>query len=153
MSEDLKANMNPTMLKFGAPATVLQGYNHWLVQLRPAQATLGSLVLIARAAARAFPELSRDAFTELARVTKDIEAVLTGKFGYEKLNYLMLMMVDPDVHFHVIPRYAAPKQFSGVVFTDPGWPGPPDLGHDNKVDSSVLTRLTDELKSAWQDRI
>ena len=26
--------------------------------------------------------------------------------AYERINYLMLMMVDPHVHFHVIPRYS-----------------------------------------------
>ena len=33
-------------------------------------------------------------------------------------NYLMLMMVDPHVHFHVIPRYAAPQRFEDVDFPD-----------------------------------
>ncbi len=40
----------------------------------------------------------------------------------------MLMMVDPNVHFHVIPRYPAAAQWSGVAFADAGWPGPPQLG-------------------------
>ena len=33
--------------------------------------------------------------------------MLRGFVAYERINYLMLMMVDPDVHFHVIPRYTA----------------------------------------------
>ena len=141
------------MVKFGAPATILHRYHHWLVQLRPAQATLGSLVLIACAEARAFSELSREAFLELAQVTADIEAVLAHKFAYDKLNYLMLMMVDKDVHFHVLPRYATPRRFAEVEFTDPGWPGPPDLGYGNDPGPSGLDPLVAELKSAWQSRI
>jgi len=39
----------------------------------------------------------------------------------------MLMMVDPDVHFHVIPRYSSPREASGLVYADAGWPGPPAL--------------------------
>ncbi len=141
------------MLKFGAPATILRHYVHWLVMLRPAQATLGSLVLAAVEKATALSALSRAAFTELAAVTGDIEAVLENKFAYDKVNYLMLMMIDKDVHFHVIPRYAAARQFAGAEFIDRGWPGTPDLGYDNLADhaanAAVLARLTAELKDAW----
>ena len=45
--------------------------------------------------------------------------------SYERINYLMLMMVDPNVHFHVIPRYSEARQWDGVEFPDAGWPGPP----------------------------
>jgi diadenosine tetraphosphate (Ap4A) HIT family hydrolase len=38
------------------------------------------------------------------------------------------MMVDPQVHFHVIPRYAASKDFAGTTWTDANWPKPPDIG-------------------------
>ena len=40
----------------------------------------------------------------------------------------MLMMVDPNVHFHVIPRYSEPRSWNGIEFPDAGWPGPPQLG-------------------------
>lgn len=156
MPKDLKANeesLNETMLKFGAPATILHRYAHWLVLLRPAQATLGSLILAAYEKTTAFSELSRDAFTELAQVTHDIESVLKNQFAYDKLNYLMLMMVDKDVHFHVIPRYAGPQQFADVEFVDSGWPGPPDLAQNNDVDATVFGQLTDELKAAWLQQI
>jgi diadenosine tetraphosphate (Ap4A) HIT family hydrolase len=40
----------------------------------------------------------------------------------------MLMMVDRNVHFHVIPRYSEPRRWAGVEFADAGWPEPPQLG-------------------------
>ena len=40
--------MNPTIEKFGYPATLVEDFEHWLVLLRPAQPTLGSLVLAAK---------------------------------------------------------------------------------------------------------
>ncbi len=141
--------LNDTMLKFGAPETTIHTYSTWLVLLRPAQVTLGALVLVAREPVMAFSQLSQAAFTELARVTHDIDTVLSHLFQYDKLNYLMLMMVDPHVHFHVIPRYAAIRHYAQVEFTDSGWPGPPDLGHNNEVDSTVFNQLRDELRSSW----
>ncbi len=41
----------------------------------------------------------------------------------------MLMMVDPHVHFHVIPRYEGAREWHGREFVDIGWPKVPDLGH------------------------
>ena len=141
--------LNDTMLKFGAPDTNIHVYSTWLLLLRPAQVTLGALVLVAREPVTAFSQLSQAAFTELARVTHDIDTVLSHLFHYDKLNYLMLMMVDPHVHFHVIPRYAEIRHYAGVEFSDSGWPGPPDLGHNIRVDGTVFNQLRDELRFSW----
>src|SRR6187402_2869398 len=97
--------MNATIEKFGYPATLIRDYRHWVVLLRPAQPTLGSLVLAAKSDATAFGALPAEAHAELATITAEIETALAAAIGYQKLNYLMLMMVDPHVHFHVIPRY------------------------------------------------
>jgi diadenosine tetraphosphate (Ap4A) HIT family hydrolase len=51
--------MNPTIEKFGYPATLLREFEHWLVLLRPAQVTLGSLVLAAKSEATAYGDLPR----------------------------------------------------------------------------------------------
>ena len=97
---------NETMRKFGYPATLIRDYEHWVVLLRPAQVTLGSLVLAAKSDATAFGALAAGAHAELATITAEIEATLLAAIGYERINYLMLMMVDPNVHFHVFPRYS-----------------------------------------------
>ena len=137
------------MLKFGAPETCVREYANWLVLLRPAQVTLGALVLVAREPVTAFSQLGEDGFTELAGITRDIDVALSHLFQYDKLNYLMLMMVDPHVHFHVIPRYATERLYEGVEFADCAWPGPPDLTQDNPVDDKVFGLLRDDLRAAW----
>ena len=53
-----------------------------------------------------FSALPGEAYKEMGAVVADIERALKAAFAYEKINYLMLMMVDPNVHFHVIPRYS-----------------------------------------------
>jgi diadenosine tetraphosphate (Ap4A) HIT family hydrolase len=141
--------MNETIEKFGYPATLIHEYQHWLVLLRPAQPTLGSLVLAARSDARAFAQLSPEAFAELARAVADIERVLGGAVAYQRINYLMLMMVDPHVHFHVIPRYQGTREHSGLVFEDKGWPGPPSLGDATGLDDEKIAALAGWLKGLW----
>ncbi len=142
--------MNPTIRKFGYPDTLVREYRHWLVLLRPAQVTLGALVLASTESAKSFGEVSAEGFAELARVSADVEAALTAAFGYDKLNYLMLMMVDPDVHFHVLPRYAAGKSFAGHDFSDPGWPGPPRLEQAVAIDDDLRQALLDRLGAHWR---
>jgi diadenosine tetraphosphate (Ap4A) HIT family hydrolase len=142
-------DLNATMKKFGAPDTLICDYHHWAVLLRPGQVTLGSLVLICKEPATAFSMISVAAFSELHSVTRDIEGVLRRTFNYDRINYLMLMMVDPDVHFHVIPRYETPQTFSAQVFTDPGWPGPPDLAKVNATDTEQNHGILTALKAHW----
>ena len=119
--------MNETIVKFGWPASLIADYDHWVVLLRPAQPTLGSLVLAAKSEATAFGDLPAEAHAELKTVTGAIEAALRAAVGYQKINYLMLMMVDPHVHFHVLPRYEGERSGSGMTVRDAGWPGQPDL--------------------------
>ena len=114
--------MNVTARKFGHPGSLLAEYDHWLVLLRPAQVTLGSLVLLCKDEAARFGEISQEALAELHRAASRIERVLAEAFRNDKINYLMLMMVDPDVHFHVLPRYQSERVYEGAQFRDDAWP-------------------------------
>lgn len=143
--------MNQTIERFGYPQTLIWEYEHWIVLLRPQQVTLGALILACKDPATAFSAITQEAFTELAEATRHIEGTLAKRFRYDKLNYLMLMMVDPDVHFHVIPRYGRAITFGGVSFEDPGWPKTPDLGHANEVRSEAFEALRMELIRGWED--
>ena len=137
--------MNPTIAKFGYPATLVREFEHWLVLLRPAQVTLGSLVLAAKSDATAYSALPREAFAEQADVVAAVERALAAFVAYERINYLMLMMVDPNVHFHVIPRYSGPRMWNGVAFPDAGWPGPPRLEAAVTLDEQARSVLVSEL--------
>jgi diadenosine tetraphosphate (Ap4A) HIT family hydrolase len=142
--------MNPTIEKFGFPATLLKEFDHWVVLLRPAQVTLGSLVLAAKSSATAYADLPREAFFEQADAVAAIERALTRFVRYERINYLMLMMVDPNVHFHVIPRYSESRSWAGFEFPDVGWRGAPRLDSAIKLDSDRLSRLVTEVKSNFR---
>lgn len=143
------SEINATQVRFGYPATLVRDYAHWSVVVRPEQVTLGSLVLVCKDPARAFSEITPAAFAELARVTHDVEAVLKAVWNWQKINYLMLMMNDPDVHFHVFPRYDRTLSFAGLDFPDSGWPRAPDMGKAVKPDGPAVARIVAHLKSAW----
>ena len=136
---------NQTMLKFGYPNSLVREYEHWVVLLRPSQVTLGSLILAAKCDATAFGQLPPEAHAELAEITKDVEAKLAREIGYERINYLMLMMVDPHVHFHIFPRYEGSRSIGDTVIEDRGWPGPPDLASGQSLPENVFAELRRDL--------
>ena len=138
--------MNETIVKFGFPATLLRELEHWVILLRPAQPTLGSLVLAAKSDATEFSALPSEAHAELAEATRAIESALGSFVDYAKINYLMLMMVDPNVHFHVIPRYEGVRNFRGVDYVDAGWPKLPELGQAVALDNDQISTLVSELE-------
>ncbi|HJQ57665.1 MAG TPA: HIT family protein [Vineibacter sp.] len=145
------ATPNATMSKFGYPATLIAESPYWCIQARQAQATLGALVLVCKEPVTAFSAMSTAAHADMKAQVERIERCLRKAFAYDKINWLMLMMVDPDVHFHVLPRYAAPRQFGGQEFTDPGWPAAPNIGFNPPLGPTVLADLAAHLKRVWAE--
>lgn len=130
-----------TYEKFGGDGMLIAAYSEWSVLSRPAQATKGAMVLVAHAPVTRYSDLPAAAFAEMGEVVRDIETALGAALEPDKVNYLMLMMVDPHVHYHVIPRYGPDH-----AEEDPGWPGPPALGSTVEADAAASRDL---LKTFW----
>lgn len=143
--------MNETVEKFGYPTTLIKEYDHWVLLLRPAQVTAGSLVLAAKSDATSYGDLPPEAFLEQGRVVAELEAMLKAAVEYEKINYLMLMMVDPNVHFHVFPRYGGHRSLAGMRIADSGWPGPPDLKSAITFDKATIGAAVELLSEYLPD--
>ena len=141
--------MKPPNESDQAGDTLVRGYQHWAVHLRRGQVTLGSLVLACLDPAPTMASLPPEAFLELKQVMTEVEATLSSLFRYDKINYLVLMMVDPQVHFHVIPRYGSPRSFGGVPFLDPDWPMPADTLRVQPTTAALLEQLRDHLRQRW----
>ncbi|MGE3747683.1 MAG: HIT family protein [Sphingomonadaceae bacterium] len=141
--------MNETIKRFGYPETLVAEYPHWVVLVRPEQPTLGSLILAAKSEATAFSDLPTAAFAELALVTGELEHALKRFVNYEKINYLMLMMVDRHVHFHVLPRYEGTRSVADIAVADQGWPKAPSLGAAVALEADGIAALVSALRREW----
>jgi diadenosine tetraphosphate (Ap4A) HIT family hydrolase len=141
--------MHATLKKFVYPETLLEDFTHWVILRRPAQTTLAAVVLISKHEATSLGSLPLEAHAELKHCTSTLEQALTAFRPYDKLNYLALMMVDPHVHFHVLPRYASDQVFDGVTFADKGWPGVPDLKHAPELSAKTTNKLHTSLLDAF----
>src|SRR5690606_17299017 len=117
---------------------------HWTWSVRPAQPTLGATVLSLRRGAVAFSGVGPEEMADLAAAVALVERATRAAFGYDKINYLMLMMVDPHVHFHVLPRHAKPPRFGDREWPDAAWPGPPSLAAES-CSAALLASIRDAL--------
>lgn len=113
--------------KFMLDELTLYETEHWVWSLRPEQVTLGSGILSLKRNCLTFSNLRSEEAADLKNMVKIIENSLSELFHYDVINYLMLMMVDKQVHFHVIPRYEKIRIFDSWQCKDYSWPGPPEL--------------------------
>jgi len=139
------------MRAFGHPDSLVREYDHWVVLVRPKQVTLGALVMACKERAQSFGAVSSEAFREHERVVRDIEQGLKAFSAFEKINYLMLMMVDKEVHYHVLPRYSETRNFEGVDYPDPGWPAVPDLTSGPVLEGESLAAMVAGICGGWPD--
>lgn len=142
--------MNDTLRKFGFPQNQLAIFESWVLLARPQQVSAGSMILGALSDATSWAELPPKAFGELHNVVTRTEAGLRRGLGAEKVNYLMLMMVDPHVHFHVIPRYSTVQMLGGAEIVDAGWPGQPRLDAAVELDDAMLGDLRGKLSGYFE---
>ncbi|MGW8394402.1 hypothetical protein [Pseudoduganella sp. HUAS MS19] len=142
--------MNPTLARFGYPATAVTEYEHWVVLLRPLQTTPLSCIIAARAPVDSLGGLSPQAGAELPQLIRSFEATVRRLVPAVKFNYLALMMVDPNPHFHAIPRYAAPVEVLGRTYCDIAFPRPPDVLSGAGLDAATLKAWQELLSTHWE---
>jgi len=135
-------------IKFQVEELEIFSNDAWVWSVRPDQPTIGSGVLSLKRHAMKLSDVTQDEIIQLGTIVKIIEGTLQETFSYEIMNYLMLMMVDHHVHYHVIPRYPQLVEFAGESWEDSGWPTLPSLGDSQHKDSStILIKLKDFLRS------
>lgn len=120
--------------------------DYWIWSLRPHQATLGAGILSLKRECATFAELMQEEFTDLNNIIKIIEPTLKISFRCDVINYLMLMMLDKHVHYHIFPRYERSVEILGEVWKDESWPSVPQLGGEQLL-SERLQEITQFIKS------
>ena len=119
----------------------------WTWSVRPGQPTLGAGVLSLNRHAGKFSEVTEDELKDLAELVGAIEGTIKAAFDHQIMNYLMLMMVDHHVHYHVIPRYDGIRTFAGREWVDNGWPALPVIADAQHADDpNLLHHIQEKLK-------
>jgi len=132
--------------KFNIDELLILETDYWRWSLRPSQCTLGAGILSLKRPAESMSELTEEEGADLVVITKAIESTLKKSFDVKKMNYIMLMMVDFHIHYHVIPRYSDDIQFANQTFKDLGWPKPPVLDAE-AISEETLIAIKNYIKS------
>lgn len=133
--------------KFSVEENLIVNTGSWSWSVRPTQPTLGSGVISLNRYALQLSEVTPAEMAELSRLIKTLENTLKKAFDYDIMNYLMLMMVDHHVHYHVIPRYSTSKEFFDLEWDDNGWPSLPILAekqYSNNPD--IIKKIQNSLQ-------
>lgn len=113
--------------KFKVNEYKLYESEYWIWSLRPHQSTLGAGILSLKRECPTFSELKPEEYADLDNIIKVIESSLKEAFDYDVMNYLMLMMFDKHVHYHIFPRYEKQVQILNETWKDENWPVIPFL--------------------------
>jgi len=115
----------------------------------------GSFVVISNDDIKSFEEVSAPAFAALGVAITNLERMMKNDFGAVRLNLFSLMMVDPQVHFHVIPRFDKGVEYGGQTYVDEYYPGLAPLDGKCCVGSDGLEGLSEffapRLEKAWRN--
>ena len=111
---------------------------YWIWSLRPVQCTLGAGILSLKRYCERLSDLNELEGADFAAAVGVVESCLEKSFHHDKINHLLLMMADPHLHFHVIPRYASSHTIAGRTWIDQGWPSLPELGGDISTQECLL---------------
>ena len=142
---------SPTLQKFQFPGSVVAQYDHWVVMIRPQQITPLSCILATRSCVTSLAQLSAAEAAQLPKVIAAYERAVRRCAPALKFNYLALMMVDPNPHFHAIPRYTEPFEFDGLMHIDADFPKPPSLSGASETQPELRDRWRDLLAERWID--
>jgi diadenosine tetraphosphate (Ap4A) HIT family hydrolase len=134
--------------KFRVEELKIRENRSWSWSVRPGQPTLGAGILSLNRHAGKFSNVTAEEMEDLAELVGALEGAVKSAFDHAIMNYLMLMMVDHHVHYHVIPRYEGARTFAGREWVDNGWPALPVIADSQHQDDPGLLRLIQEkLKS------
>ena len=132
--------------KFDATENLIFKLEGWSILLRSDQVTLGSLLLVySKGDAKSLSEVPTAAFSSLPKISRIIEESLGRLLGAEKFNYLALMMIDSQVHFHIVPRYSNSISYLSETYEDLKWPGPPSFETPFRLNLVARRQLTSDL--------
>lgn len=133
--------------KFDVANLLVAESDFWRWSVRPVHSTLGAGILSLKRFCTSMSDLTTAEAKDLATITKLIESRLAEVYQPDKMNYLMLMMVDNHLHFHVLPRYGTAREFAGRSWEDQGWPALPEMGANSDLAGTpLLAVIRDALR-------
>ena len=119
----------------------------WTLAMNLNQNLLGKCVLVLNRHCESVAELTAAEWADLHPQIRRTTKALDGLFQPELYNLAFLMNQDAHVHLHVVPRYSAPREWQGEVYTDPHH-GSLFGTEQRRASGDVLRSLAEVLRQA-----
>ena len=124
----------------------------WRVILNREQSLLGKSLVVLRRHTELLSELEPYEWSSLQRVAVQTNAIRHA-FAADHFNYALLQNMERHVHLHVLPRYAAVREFARLTFQDDRYGDHYEVPtHPRFVASAELDAIADEVRRHWSRR-
>ncbi len=137
----------------GGYGKLITGKDYWQIFLAPSQRYLGTCVIGLKRHCSSLAELEDVEWTEFSRIVREMEFVLDDIFKPVLFNWSCFKNAtfrfknpNPEVHWHLIPRYKYEVEFHGIKFEDP------DFGYipqpvNHEIPEEVMDVMVKEIKA------
>ncbi|MDP2598639.1 MAG: hypothetical protein Q8P49_02310 [Candidatus Liptonbacteria bacterium] len=123
----------------------IKDYKHWEITIHENQGYLGRCVIwCKRSDALDLAGATEEEYEELLAILRDLKDAVAKAFRPDWFNYAFLGNETRHLHGHLVPRYAAPRTFEGIIFEDKLW------GHNYKTDPAfrISETVLQKIKKA-----
>lgn len=121
----------------------------WAICLNRNQDLLGRCYVLLKRPETDVTRLTDAEVTELWAVVRKVREVLEALWYPDHFNYAFLMNVDPQVHFHVIPRYRDLRELNGGTFVDPTFGKHYNLAPDKLLDEGTYDTILAAMRAKF----
>jgi diadenosine tetraphosphate (Ap4A) HIT family hydrolase len=129
--------------------------SYWNIHLAPSQRYLGTCVVVIKRHCNNLSELQSEEWTEFSAIVQEMENVLNQLFKPTLFNWSCFKNAafrvenpNPQVHWHLIPRYKDLTVFEGIKFEDLDFgyiPQPINREISEKVMENMKIKIKEEL--------
>lgn len=126
---------------------------YWTIFLAPSQRYLGTCVVVLKRHCKDLIELKNEEWADFTEIVRKLEYVLKKIFNPTLFNWSCFKNSayrknppNPEIHWHLMPRYMHAAKFEGLKFEDP------DFGYipqpiERKVPTEIIEKIVEEIKS------
>jgi len=129
----------------------IKDYKYWSVFLHKNQDCLGrSYVWCKRENALDLADATPEEQGELFLILQNLKEALQKTFKPDWFNYAFLGNETRHLHGHLLPRYATPREFKGVIFKDESYGHSHKTNHNFSVPDGVIEKIRLKIKEALE---
>ena len=139
----------PSALLPPDPRGIIGETELWTLVLNTDQSLLGRCFLALKRPETDVTALTDDELRDLWAAARRVRAALGKLWAPDHFNYAFLMNVEPQAHFHIIPRYRDRREFLGGTYVDPGFGGHYTVGPERILSDDAYAGVIDALRRAF----